>query len=206
MLIKRIISGPLYNNCYVIYDEMGKDAAIIDVPEGVSDKLMHFLREENLKVTYIINTHGHFDHIYENSIIREFTGAKIVCHEKDKGMLADPQPKGAFQSFRLKPTVADVTVKEGDQLKLSKVALKVMHTPGHTPGSICIYCEEERVLFTGDTLFKGTYGRTDLRGGNDAEMKKTLQKLAGLPKDVKILPGHDEETTIGEELYWLKEF
>jgi hydroxyacylglutathione hydrolase len=206
MEVKKIISGPLYNNCYVLYDKEGGEAAIIDVPEDVSDKLLYFLKQEKLKVLYIINTHGHFDHIYENAKIKEATGAKICCHEKDAGMLVHPQPEEAFPKFRLKTAKADLLLKDGDEIKVGSFALKILHTPGHTPGSICIYCEKEKILFTGDTLFKGTYGRTDLWGGNDGEMRATLKRLARLPKDVKVMPGHEEETTISDELEWMKEF
>ncbi len=205
MEIKRIISGPLYNNCYIAYDKKSKDAIIIDTPEEVAEKALNFLKEQQLKVHYIINTHGHFDHIYENAKLKDATGAKIACHQADEGMLEDPQPKFA-KNFRLIPTKADMFVKEGDELKVGEFAFKVLHTPGHTPGSICLYNEKEKILFTGDTLFKGTFGRTDLWGGNDEQMKKTLKRLATLPKDVRVLPGHDEETIIGNELAWLNDF
>jgi hydroxyacylglutathione hydrolase len=169
------------NFSYVIADEATKEAVIVD-PSFNTDALFKIVKDNGLKVKYVVNTHQHWDHIAGNDDIRSAFGAKIVAHKSAK-------------SFK------DVDVSDGDIIKVGKISLKVFHTPGHTPDSICLLVDGK--LLTGDTLFVGECGRTDLPGGSARDMYYSLQKLMELDDSVEVYPGHDygasPHSTIGTE-------
>ena len=151
-------------------------------------------------MVYIVNTHGHFDHIIDNAVFKEKTKAKLIINKKDEPLIKEP--KIAF-NLVIKPSFADSYFKEGEIILLGNLSFKILETPGHTEGSICLYEEKRKIIFSGDTLFKGTYGRVDLPGSDEDKIKESLRKLSKLPKEVEVYPGHGESTTIGKELYWL---
>ncbi|NLL04451.1 MAG: MBL fold metallo-hydrolase [Clostridiaceae bacterium] len=193
MEMKCFDKGIFGSNCYVVWDET--EGVIIDagVPE---DKIVAFINENNIKIKYIILTHGHIDHICFTDILKEKTGAKVLIHTEDNKMLAKPQLNGSMllgQSTIV--SQADETVKDQDIIQVGNLNFEVLHTPGHSQGSICIKVEDK--LFSGDTLFCLGCGRTDLYGGNQSEMDKSFkEKLLKLDNNTKVYPGHGDSTTI----------
>jgi len=181
--ILQIPVGQMANFTYIIADEDSGDAAIID-PSWDLDDVFHALKKNGWKAKYVINTHTHFDHVLGNEQVAEVTGAKIIQHENSK-------------------LQKDIAVKDGDAIEVGSVKLKVMHTPGHSKDSMCLILDNQ-LIFTGDTLFVGNCGRTDLPGSDPAEMYHSLfDKLAGLDEKLVVYPGHNygstPTSTIGNE-------
>ena len=173
MEIKHLIVGNLQTNCYLLIS--GNELGIVD-PGDEADKILEEIRRIKAKPKYIINTHYHYDHVLANQKIKKETGAKILIHEAEKDFI-DFEP--------------DRFLKEGDKIKIGESNLEIMLTPGHTKGSICIVGKD--FILTGDTLFKDGYGRTDLAGGSQKEMEKSLERLSKLIKPGTIIyPGHGE--------------
>jgi glyoxylase-like metal-dependent hydrolase (beta-lactamase superfamily II) len=201
MFIKRLPLGDVEANCYIVADEGTKTGAVIDAG-GFSEELLSSIKEagiENLK--YIMCTHGHFDHIAGVKKLKEhFPSAEIVIGAED-AILTEDADKNASKYFgasfdSFKP---DVLVKENDILTIGKKEFKVLETPGHSKGGVCYVCESEKILFSGDTLFKLTVGRTDLWGGSINELLDSIEKLMLLSDDYTVLTGHNISTTIGNE-------
>ncbi len=209
MKINTLTVGPLDVGCYILANE--KNEAIIIDPGGDSDKIIKFIEENRLRPRYLINTHGHGDHIGANKELKaRFPEIKICIHEEDKECLTNPfknlSALGGFQSkdYILKSPPADTTLKEGDEITMGRIKLEVLHTPGHTPGGICLLSRSENnqpdVLFSGDSLFQGSIGRTDFPGGNHQALIKSLkEKVLTLKEDTVVYPGHGPVTTIGYE-------
>ncbi len=193
-MIKRFVAGPIETNCYLVWDPSTADACLVD-PGGEAEKIKDFLEDNGLRLGFIINTHGHGDHIAANS---DFN-VPIYIHGSDKDFLTDPAKNlsGAFLFPFVSPAASRI-LKDGDTVKLGTLSMEVMHTPGHTPGSISIALDD--VVFTGDTLFAGGVGRTDLEDGSEDDLFRSIRdKLMPLADDVIIYPGHGPESTIGEE-------
>jgi len=193
-MIKRFVAGPIETNCYLVWDPSTNDACIID-PGGESDKIKDFIEEKGLHLGFIINTHGHGDHIAANSDFK----VPIYIHASDKDFLLDPGKNlsGAFLFPFVSPAASRI-LKDGDTIKLGTLSMEVLHTPGHTPGSISIALDD--AVFTGDTLFAGGVGRTDFEyGSEDVLIKSIMEKLMPLSDDTVVYPGHGGESTIGEE-------
>jgi hydroxyacylglutathione hydrolase len=194
-IINRFIVGPLGVNCYVVADPATKDACVID-PGADGAKIKSFIAKNGLKLGFIINTHGHGDHIAAN---REF-GVPVYIHSQDKDCLTDPcknMSRGVFM-FDIVSPAASRLLADGDIIRLGGLELKVLHTPGHTKGSISVALDG--AIFTGDTLFQGGIGRTDLTGGDEEEILKSInEKLLVFKDDTVIYPGHGGPSTIGEE-------
>ena len=190
----------IFANCYMIIDEATNVAAVID-PGWYGNIIKNILAKENVNLKYVLLTHGHFDHVSGVYGLQQEEGAKVVIHECDREHLLDPKKSLAEGNFPEphQPVNADVTVKDGDIIKLGNSEIKVMHTPGHTNGSVCYILEEERVIFSGDTLFCMTAGRTDFWDGSDEKMIASLKKLIALEGDYKIYPGHNRETNLERE-------
>jgi hydroxyacylglutathione hydrolase len=190
MIIKQLELGPDKVFCYIAACGETCEAVVID-PCGDEDKLLGTIKQLHLTVLYIINTHCHPDHTCSNQAIRKATGALIVRHEADELLLQEPEAAEYFarQGFTPSPP-ADKTVKDGDCLALGRYSLEIIHTPGHSPGSICIYVDNN--LFTGDSLFVGAAGRVDVPGGDFTTLIHSLaDKIAVLPDETIIWPGHD---------------
>lgn len=184
----------LGTNCYLVADASTKEACLID-PGSDPKPIKSFITKEGLDLKFIINTHGHGDHIGANS----FFGAPIFVHRLDKDFLKDPDMNmsRSFMMNIVSPD-ADRLLEEGDVLKLGGLELKILHTPGHTPGSVSVVLDG--VVFTGDALFAGSIGRTDFEyGDQDSLIRSITQKLLTLKDDTVIYPGHGEPSTIGEE-------
>lgn len=190
--------GNLGTNCYIIYCEDSKQAAVID-PGGNQADILAIIEREKLQVEYIINTHGHVDHIMANHAIKQVTGAPILIHTDDAQMLTNAQNNlSAFVGTAVTSPPADKLLKHNDQIQVGNINLEVLHTPGHTPGGICL--KSGNTVFSGDTLFSESIGRTDFPGGSYEQLLNSIKEnLLVLPDDVVILPGHGPDTTIGWE-------
>jgi len=196
--------------CYLIWCDRTREALLID-PAGEEEKLVEYVRNKGANVKYIVNTHGHGDHSCGNAKIKELTGAEIVMHKLDDELFNSPEGQEMSRSWGFAPSPpADIQVDEGDEVVVGDVALKVLHTPGHSPGGICLLNEGN--VFTGDTLFVGSIGRTDLPGASLGEFMKSIkEKLLTLPRETIVWPGHDygdkPSSTIGTEIAtnpWLR--
>jgi hydroxyacylglutathione hydrolase len=149
-----------------------------------------------------VSTHGHWDHIGDNAAVSEHTGAAIAVHPLDRDRLTNPQPLWA--PFEIPPSVPAVELAEGGEIRFGDIRLTVLHTPGHTEGSVCLLAPDDGVLYSGDTLFAGGWGRVDLPGGDPAQMAESLARLATLEDAISVLPGHGPATTIGRERAWIE--
>jgi glyoxylase-like metal-dependent hydrolase (beta-lactamase superfamily II) len=191
MLIETFTVGSLSTNCYVVSSQQTKDAIIIDPGLDFSseaDQIFDYITQAGLKIKLIVNTHGHPDHISGDAIFQEKYEVPICIHRFDAASL---------ESLENANFPSAVLLEDGSSIKFGNESLKVMHTPGHTPGSICLL--GERLVFTGDTLFAGGIGRTDFPGGSDSDMRLSLQKLVRLPDYFLIYPGHGPSSIMGEE-------
>ncbi len=187
--------------CYIVACEKTKKAAIID-PGGDEDKILSEVKKMGVTVEYIIATHGHPDHVCGNRKIQEATGAEIIMHSADDLFFGKPEVKKYFAMLGLEASpAADIKVEEGDVITIGEVQFQVIHTPGHTPGGMCLYNAPD--LITGDTLFVGGLGRTDFPGGSHQELLTAIRtKLLVLPPETVVWPGHGyggQRSTIGEE-------
>ena len=197
MIIKRLVVGPLEENCYIIGDEQSREAIVID-PGDEPDRIIEAIKELGLRVTAIICTHAHFDHIGAVSELKAATGAKVLIHSEDMELYDGARDQAAFWGYDLDDLPRpDGFLKEGDEVRAGNITFQVLHTPGHSPGGICLY--GSGVIFTGDTLFQGSVGRTDFHGGDMSRLKDSFRRLLKLPEDTKVLSGHGPETTIGRE-------
>ncbi|MDD8026308.1 MAG: MBL fold metallo-hydrolase [Acidobacteriota bacterium] len=198
MRYKLIIVGGLETNCYLVYCPGSKECAVID-PGAEAGKIVPVIAEEELRPILLINTHGHIDHIGANRDIKDKYGVPLLIHAGDKDLLGKMQnlELSLFLGSQDSPP-ADRILADGDEIKIGRGKLRVLHTPGHTPGGICLL--GAGFLLSGDTLFFEGVGRTDLPGGNQKQIEASIRdKLMTLPDDIVVLPGHGPLTTIGQE-------
>jgi glyoxylase-like metal-dependent hydrolase (beta-lactamase superfamily II) len=199
LIIKELAVGPLMANCFIAGCEDTKEAVVID-PGGEADRILLSLAESELKVKYIINTHGHFDHVSANGKMKEATGADLLIHPLDAPMLGMLSSNAAVFGISVANSPpCDRTIEEGETVSFGDFTFNVIHTPGHTPGGISLY--SDGIIFVGeDTLFAGSIGRTDFPGGDfDTLIASIKTKLFKLEDDVRVLSGHGPETSIGRE-------
>lgn len=195
--IERLVVGPLDTNCYIL--KSGEELAVID-PGGDSDEIVARAKKLGGTVKYVIDTHGHIDHIAANREVVEATGAELLVHELDAVMLTGPDRNlSSMMGMPVASPAATRTLREGDKVKVGEEEMVVYHTPGHTPGGICLI--GDGFAFTGDTLFVDSIGRVDFPGGSEPRMMASLQRLQGLLKrDMMLYPGHGEPGTFGRAL------
>jgi glyoxylase-like metal-dependent hydrolase (beta-lactamase superfamily II) len=201
MLIKQMTVGSMAVCCYIVKCEETGQGAIID-PGGNDEDVLAMAEKMGLTVKYIINTHGHPDHVCGNGRIKEATGAEIIMHSDDIAFFAQPEVVDYFSMLGLPASPPpDIAVNDGDIISVGNVDLKVIHTPGHTPGGICLYNAPD--LFSGDTLFVGAVGRTDFPGGDMNQFMRSIrERLLVLPEETVVWPGHGyggSRSTIGQE-------
>jgi len=200
-LLHRII-GPVRTNLYVLGDEASREAIAIDTATPCVAWLTATLAERGWSLKMVVSTHRHWDHIGDNAAVVAQTGALLAAHGLDRHGLEDPQP--LFAPFPIVPSVPALDLAEGSIIHFGDIRLDVLHTPGHTEGSVCLMASEQRLLFTGDTLFAAGWGRVDLPGASPEAMVESLTRLASLDTDLAVLPGHGRHSTIEHERPWLE--
>jgi hydroxyacylglutathione hydrolase len=189
MLVEQMQVGPMAVFAYIVGCETEKVALVID-PAGSERKILAKLEEMGLALKYVVNTHAHADHTCGNSAILAKTSAKLIIHQDDAKQMVNGKNKAFSIALGKKPSPKpDVLVQDGEHLQIGRETLQIIHTPGHSPGSICLYGGGN--LFTGDTLFVGAAGRTDLKGGSLQILLASLRKLVTLPPETKVWPGHN---------------
>ncbi len=195
MVIKQFVVSMFATNCYLVFCKDTLKGIVID-PGGGEDKILKTIKEIGLKIEFIVNTHGHPDHTLGNNKIKSVTGAKIAIHKDDAPMLGSTISKiASLATFRLPKSHPDLLLTENYILTFGNISFKIIHTPGHSPGGICLLGTD--VVFTGDTLFAGSIGRTDIIGGSYKSLMKSIkEKLINLPDSIRVYPGHGELTTI----------
>ena len=201
MKIACLTFNPIQENTYVVWDDT-KECAVIDAGNSTPKEdaaLDGFLAEHGLKPVLAVNTHGHFDHVLGVEHLRKTYGIPFALSGKDKFLLDNAAPGSSIFGVKVgaMPSI-DLDLDTTDEVRFGHTALKIIPTPGHTPGSVCLLCEN--VLFSGDTLFAGSYGRTDFLGGSSRDMAASLKRLSMLPPETRVLPGHGPSSTIKEEL------
>lgn len=198
--IKLFVLGSVSTNCYALYQDDAKEAVLFD-PADRADIILDFIREKQLKLAAILLTHGHFDHIGAAREIAEYCQVPIYAHERESEILSDTELNLSSIMGRTAVSLqADKTLRDGDEIELAGFHFQILHTPGHTPGGVCYYLKKEKLLFSGDTLFAGSVGRSDFPKGSYAELIRFVrEKLMQLPEDTQVFPGHGEQTTIGYE-------
>lgn len=195
--IKRLPVGALEGNCYIVYNEDSREAMIID-PGDEPDRIMDLIRKDGISVKYIVCTHAHFDHVGAIPDLKQETGAKIIMHEDESQVYEAAKKMAAMWGFYIEDMPKpDIFVQEGDHIELGDMKFEVMHTPGHSPGSMCLY--GHGILFSGDTVFAGSIGRTDFPGGSLENMRKSFRRIISLPEETEILSGHGPKTTVERE-------
>jgi len=201
VIIERIDTGPYASNCYLAADDASLEGVIIDPGDG-AEVILKRVKELELKVKYILLTHGHPDHIGAVGEVKKATGAELAIHPEDARYLQGrPGPGGAFEASSDPPPEVERPLQDGDTITVGSLNLEVIHTPGHTPGGICLLTGS--ILFSGDTLFNGSIGRSDFPGGSGPQLMNSIHtRLMVLPDETTVYPGHGPETTIGTERQW----
>ena len=200
MNIVNLFPGSYGSNCYLL--EEGGEALIVD-PSAAASAILRKLREDGCTPVGILLTHGHFDHIMSIDTLRQAEpNLKVYVHEEDAPMLADGQKNGFSFFFRQDRTWkdADVLLTDGQEITVGSATLRVVHTPGHSPGSVCYLCESKGIMLTGDTLFSDNIGRCDLWGGSYATIRQSLKRLRDYDGGLTILPGHGGSNTLSKAL------
>lgn len=196
--MRTLAVGPLAANCYIIWCKHTKEALVID-PGGEGPRILAEIIKEGLRLKYIVNTHGHIDHIAANNHLKEETQAKLLIHPDDAPLLRDPELNlSAYTGRPFQSLPSDMEITDGDEIAVGDLRFVVLHTPGHTRGSICL--RAEGVLFTGDTLFAGSIGRTDFPGGSYRQLLESIKsKILPCGDSCVVYPGHGPSTTVGYE-------
>ncbi|MGL5346110.1 MAG: MBL fold metallo-hydrolase [Peptostreptococcaceae bacterium] len=197
MKIEKLVEPNFGENVYILIDENTKKCAVVD-PGGIETKILNYIKSNGLELEYILLTHGHGDHIGAVKNIKSKTNAKIVAHRDEKELLLDKKKNLSYMMHcGAQELDADIYVNDKEKLNLGDLKLTFIHTPGHTKGGMCIRVNDD--MFTGDTLFAGSIGRTDLYGGDYKQLEKSLTKLSRYENNVKVHPGHGPSSTLGTE-------
>ena len=197
--LDKCVLGVVYTNCYFLKNKETGELLLVD-PADAPEKIVQKIEEMQAKPVGILLTHGHYDHILAVEDIKEKYGLKVYACSKEQEMLREPSMNMSGYGGRAASIKPDVLLNDLEVFTAAGFSVQMIHTPGHTPGSCCYYLKDEGVLFSGDTLFYGSVGRTDFPGGSTADIVRSLHKLVdNLPEETEVFPGHDASTTIGYE-------
>lgn len=201
MLFEQFVVGMLQTNCYLLGDEESRQGVVID-PGGNADRIIQRIEALDLRLAAILNTHGHFDHILDAWTLKNRLGGEIYMSPSDEPLLTDRMVgMGAFFGSSTETGTIDRPLREGDELTFGSIRLKVLETPGHTPGHVSLYLQQAGIIFVGDTLFAGSIGRTDFPGGSfDTLIHSVREKIFPLPGSTVVYTGHGPETTVECEM------
>ena len=199
-LLHRVI-GPISTNVYVLGDEATREAVAIDTATPCVPWITQELAARGWSLRLIISSHGHWDHIGDNAALSAHTGADIAVHPLDRERLL--HPRALFAPFPIAASVPALDLAEGGHIRFGSIDLEVLHTPGHTEGSVCLLASDAGLLLSGDTLFTGGWGRVDLPGGSPEQMVESIRRLRGLDGTLQVLPGHGPASTIARERGWM---
>lgn len=200
MLIEVFEAGPVATNGYLVADHRGGEACVIDAPLGAAAAMVRQAEDWGTPVTFLLNTHAHWDHFLDNAAVLRSTKARFGIHRDSAPLLKVPQTRMFGLDLDVEPSQPDFFLEEGRELTVGDLRFEIRHCPGHCPGSVVLYEAREGVVFVGDVLFAGSVGRTDLPGGDyETLMRSIAGNLLTLPDGVRVLPGHGPATTIGIE-------
>jgi len=204
MIIKSFTVNPFSMNCYLYWDEKTKEGVIIDpgaYEDFEKDDILNYIKANGITIKLILNTHGHIDHIIGNRWAKNEFNVPLIMHKDDMTFIKNAMKQGAMYGVSFpQPPDPDKFIDESDEIKFSDTVFKILHTPGHSPGSVCFVDEKEKIIFGGDVVFRGSIGRTDLwMGDMDVLLDSIQNKIFIYPDNYIIYPGHMEETTVGEE-------
>jgi hydroxyacylglutathione hydrolase len=200
MILEVFTSGPVDTNGYLVADQRDGHAVVIDAPLDSAEQMVEQARKWNVTITHLVNTHPHWDHILDNAHLLRLTHAKFGLHRDAVPMLSQPQTEWFGVNLEIPKCAPDFFLEEGQPLVVGDLRFEILHCPGHCPGSVALFEPNERVVFTGDVLFAGSIGRTDLPGGDYATLLRSItEKLLPLGDDVRVFPGHGPVTTLGAE-------
>jgi len=199
--LTRVI-GPIATNVHLLADPRSREAIAIDTATPSLPWIADELAARAWTLKLIVSTHGHWDHIGDNAAVAAHTAAQIAVHPLDRARLERPEP--LYAPFDIPPSVPAVELAEGGLIRFGEIRLRVLHTPGHTAGSVCLFAEDEGLLYSGDTLFAAGWGRVDLPGGDADAMVESIARLTNLEDRIGVLPGHGAGTTIGRERAWME--
>ncbi len=198
LMVETLVVGPLFSNCYIIWDDSEKLGAIID-PGDDAEIILETIKKLGIRIKYILVTHGHFDHVGAVAEIKKETGVEFLAHKDDLFFIEESENAAKRWGIIIKqPPNPDRYIKDGDKIDIGKYSLKVIYTPGHSPGGVSFL--NDKMIFSGDTIFQGSIGRTDFRKGSIKDLTKSIkERLYTLPDDTIIYTGHGPNTTVGEE-------
>lgn len=202
MIIYKFPFGPLQTNAILFGCAKTKKAAVIDPSQGSAEAILKEAAKQGLSIEKILLTHSHWDHFADAHALKAKTHAEIYVHPLDAKNIEHPGSDGIPLFFPIHPVTPDHFLKEGDSIHVGNLKLDVIHSPGHSPGSVCFYLQEQKLLFSGDTLFQGSIGNLHLPTAQPMQMWNSLRKLAALPPETHVVPGHGGDTSIGKE-NWL---
>jgi glyoxylase-like metal-dependent hydrolase (beta-lactamase superfamily II) len=193
--------GIAVTNCYLVADENSKQAVLFDAPDHTVGPVLEEAVRQGWEVIGLWLTHGHFDHVADHKVVTDrFPNARVLIHRLDEPKLHEPGSRFFPLPFEIPPRKADAYVDDGQVLMLGSMKVRVIHTPGHAPGHVMYYFEDEGILIGGDLIIMNAVGRTDLPDSNEADLEASIRKIMKLPKETHLLPGHGEATTLGDEL------
>ncbi|MGM0440612.1 MAG: MBL fold metallo-hydrolase [Chlamydiota bacterium] len=204
MIIKIFPSGPLQTNTMVVGCPETRRCAIVDPSHGSYEAVVEYIADQALEPQIILITHSHWDHVGDAAKLHRKYSIPVAVHGEDAAVLRNPDSSGLRSRKRVEPVKPEKLLADGDVIEVGNLSFKVIHTPGHTPGGVCYYIEDEGVLLSGDTIFKGTIGKLSFSTGQPDRMWPSLKKLAALPGDTRVYPGHHENFLL-EEDYWLED-
>ena len=194
--------GPLATNAFLV--TAGDVALAIDPGQGAAEVLTEAAERAGVTIETVLNTHGHWDHVVDNAALLRKVKAGLLIHGNDAEMITTDTPETFGVDLPWEPSTPTGLLEEGSEVAVGDLRFVILHTPGHTPGGVCLWWQEGGVLMAGDTLFAGTYGRVDMPGSDAGQMVASLERLAELPDATRVYPGHGPETTIGAERGWME--